>query len=60
MVGEKRSREESRGVTEDGDVGSVSSVDQGRGSHEGDTAGGGGGDVGEHREVWSDGCQYST
>ena len=40
------------------EVGSVGSVDQGRGSQEGDTAGGGGGDVGEDREVWSDGCQY--
>ena len=58
MVGEKRSREESGGVIEDGDVGSVSSVDQGRGSQEGDTVGGGGGDVGEDREIWSDGCQY--
>ena len=29
----------------------VGSVDQGRGSQEGDTIGGGGGDVGEDREV---------
>ena len=48
MVGEKRSREESGGVIEDGDVGSVRSVDQKRGSQEGDTVGGGG-DVGEDR-----------
>ena len=49
---EQRSREESRGVIEDGDVGSVGSVDQGRGSQEGDTVGGGGGDViGEDRQV---------
>ena len=58
MVGEKGSREESGGVIEDGDVGSVCSVYQGRGSQEGDTSGGGGGDVGEDHEVWSDGCQY--
>ena len=45
-------------MIEDGDVGSVGSVDQGRGSQEGDTVGGGGGDVGEDREIWSDGCQY--
>jgi hypothetical protein len=51
VVGEQRSREESGGVIEDGDVGSVGSVDQGRGSQEGDTVGGGGGDVGEDREV---------
>jgi len=51
VVGEKRSREESGGVIEDGDVRSGSSVDQGRGSQECDTAGGGGGDVGEDREV---------
>ena len=31
MVGEKRSREESGGVIEDGDVGAGSSVYQGRG-----------------------------
>ena len=58
VVGEKRSREECGGVIEDGDVGSGSSVDQGRGSQEGDSAAGGGGDVGQDREVWSDGCQY--
>ena len=58
VVGEKRSREESGGVIEDGDVGAGGSVDQGRGSEEGDTAGGGGGHVGEDLEVWSDGCQY--
>ena len=57
VVGEKTSREESEGVIEHGDVGSGSRVDQGRGSQEGDTAGGGGGDVGQDREVWSDGCE---
>ena len=57
VVGEKTSREESEGVIEHGDVGSGSRVDQGRGSQEGDTAGGGGGDVGQDREIWSDGCQ---
>ena len=51
VVGEKRSREESGGVIEGGDFGAASSVDQGRGSEEGDTAGGGGGDVGEEGEV---------
>ena len=50
-MGEKRSREESGGVIEDGDVRSVGSVEQGRGSQEGDAVGGGGGDVGEDREV---------
>ena len=30
VVGEKKSREESGGVIEDGDIGSVGSVDQGR------------------------------
>ena len=45
-------------VIEHGDVGPGSRVDQGRGSQEGDSAGGGGGDVGQDREVWSDGCQY--
>ena len=58
-VGEKRTREESGGVIEDGDVGSVGSVDQGRGSQEGDTAGGGGeGDVEEDGEGLSDGFQH--
>ena len=44
VVGEKRPREESGGVIEDGDVEAGSSADQGRGSEEGDTAGGGGGE----------------
>jgi hypothetical protein len=57
VVGEKRSREECGGVIEDGDVGAGSSVDQGRGSEEGDTAaadGGGEDDVGEDGEGSSD------
>ena len=54
-----RSREESGGAIEDGEVGAGSSVDQGRGSEEGDTlVCGGGGDAGKDREVWSDGRQY--
>ena len=59
VVGEKRPREESGGVIEDGDVEAGSSADQGRGSEEGDTAAGGGeGDVGEEGEVLSHGFDY--
>jgi hypothetical protein len=50
-VGEKRTREESGGVIEDGDVEAGTSAEQARGSEEGDTAGGGGeGDVEEDGE----------
>ena len=58
VVGEKRLREESGGVIEDGDVEAGSSADQGRGSEEGDTAGGGEGDVGEEGEVLSHSFDY--
>ena len=58
-VGEKRTREESGGVIEDGDVEAGTSAEQARGSQEGDTAGGGGeGDVEEDGEGLSDGFQY--
>ena len=59
VVGEKRPREESGGVIEDGDVEAASSADQGRGSEEGDTAAGAGeSDVGEEGEVLSHGFDY--
>ena len=61
VVGEKRPREESEGVIEDGDVESGSGADQGSlmRAEEGDTAAGGGeGDVGEEGEVLSHGFDY--
>jgi hypothetical protein len=55
-VGEKRTREESGGVIEDGDVEAGTSAEQARGSEESDTAGGGGeGDVEETGEGLSHG-----
>ena len=58
-VGEKRTREESGGVIEDGDVEAGTSAEQARGSEEGDTAAGAGeGDVGEEGEVLSHGFDY--
>jgi hypothetical protein len=59
VVGEKRPREESGGVIEDGDVEAGSSADQGRGSEEGEIAAGAGeSDVGEEGEVLSHGFDY--